>query len=229
MQYRYETTSVEGFVQFLASNILCHGYWFYVTGLVPVGKDPRAVDAKLTEKYSVCLSRQQRARRKLAGMGNVHYLRFGRMWVLLATHGQHRFFEEERSNLRDARRVPIQVGGYSLSVKRGQFLRKKLGEEEPKPDGKYRVRVQIARERYREMRAYFLSIACNRTVENLARELWNVPFEPYAPVRKQLLNLVRVVNEKRLAAGYAPVAPTVLRLRRRIVRPFEALDIDVAA
>ena len=92
MQYRYETTSLVGFVQYLASNLLPHGYWFYVTGRVPEGKDPRAVDRKLIEKYAIGLSRQQRARRKLAGQANLHYIRLGRFWVLLATHGEHAFF-----------------------------------------------------------------------------------------------------------------------------------------
>jgi hypothetical protein len=46
--------------------------------------------------------------------------------------------------------------------------------------------------------------------------------EPYAPVRKQLLNLLRVLNTKRQRAGHPKIPATVLRLRRRIVRPFEA-------
>lgn len=40
MKYRCEATSLEGFVQQLASNILPHGYWHNVTGRVPDGKDP---------------------------------------------------------------------------------------------------------------------------------------------------------------------------------------------
>lgn len=229
MKYRCEATSIEGFVQQLACNYLPHGYWFYVTGRVPDGKDPRPVDEKLISKYGVSLSRQQRARRKLAGFANVHYLRFGNVWVLLASHGRHRLFDEEGHNVRDVRRVPIQVGGYSLSVKRGQFLKKDSTENAPSPDGKLRVRVQLSRERYREFSAYFLGIACHRSAENLAREFWNVPYEPYAPVRKQLLNLLRLVNGRRQTAGYAKMSPSVIRLRRRIVRPFAVLSIDAAA
>src|SRR5207245_637365 len=86
---------------------------------------------------------------------------------------------------------------------------------------KMRVRVQIGRERYRELCAYVLSIACHRSTEDLARELWNVPFEPYAPVRRQLLNLLRLINTKRQSAGHSKVPRTVLRYRREIVRPFQ--------
>jgi hypothetical protein len=116
-----------------------------------------------------------------------------------------------------------------LTVRKGQFLRKEPGEEEATVDGKRRVRVQIARERYRELKAYFLSLACHRSVETLSKELWNIPFEPYAPVRKQLLNLLRVVNSKRDDAGYQKIPTSVLRMRRRIVKPFGIAMSDVAA
>ncbi len=218
--YRHSTCSVEGFVQQLVSNYLPHGFWFYVSGVVPEGKDPMLVDRKLILKYGVDKSRQARARRKQAGFANLHYLRFERYWVLLATHGAHEFFELEARNMRDARRVGIQFQGYSIGVKRGGFVRKNAPGDPPVRDGKYRVRVQIAAKRYREMKAYFVDIATHRSVESLAFELYKVPFEPYAPVRQQMLNILRLVNRARKEAGYELIPPTVLRYRRRIVKPF---------
>ncbi len=53
MEYRYLTTSLEGFVQQLACNILPHGYWFYVRGSIPDGKDPLSIDAKLLDRYGL--------------------------------------------------------------------------------------------------------------------------------------------------------------------------------
>ena len=41
-----------------------------------------------------------------------------------------------------------------------------------------------------------------------------------APVRRQLLTLLRLVNDARKRAGFAAVPTKVLSLRRRIVRPF---------
>ncbi len=220
MKYRYVATSLEGFVQQLATNILPHGYWLYVTGLVPERKMPESVDEKLINKYGIALSRQQRARRKLAGLANLHYLRFGRFWIILATHGKHSFLEEERENLRDARRIPIQIGGYSLSVRRGGYLKKLDDDSDPTPDGKYRVRVQLGRKRYQELCAFFLDRACHRSLETLSRELYCLPVEPYAPVRRQLLNLLRLVNAKRATAGFEKLPTTVLRYKRHIVSPF---------
>lgn len=226
MQYRYETVSLEGFVQYLAANLLPHGYWFYVTGRVPEGKDPRVVDEKLMSKYGVRLSRQQRARRKLAGLANVHYLRLGRLWVLLATHGEHFLFDEERASIKDIRHTPIQVGGYSITVRRGNYVKKGAGAAEAKADGKYRVRVQIARDRLLELKSYFLNIAGHRSVERLSHEFWNIPFEPYAPVRKQFLDLLRSINAKRQAAGFARVPARAFRMKRRIVKPFGVAVAD---
>jgi hypothetical protein len=223
MAYRCEATSVEGFVQQLVC-YLPHGYWFYVTGSVPDGKDPRSVDVKLISKYGIDLSRQARARRKRAGFANLHYLRFDRFFVLLATHGNHRFFEDEADSIRDVRRIPIQFAGYSVSYKKGGHKRKGAQDESTIPDDSWHVRVQIGRERYRDLKGYFLELATNRPAEVLGRELHNLPFEPYAPVRQQLLNILRLVNKTRQSAGRERVPSDVLRFHRRIVRPFEPIE-----
>jgi len=220
MEHRYEIDSREGLVQYLAANLLPHGYWFYVTGRVPDGKDPFRIDAKLIAKYGVALSRQQRARRKLVGLANLQYVRWGRLWILLATHGDHPFFAEGGERVRDVRHCPLQVAGYSLTVRRGGFLKKSPGDERQTPDTKRRVRVQIARERYRDLKADLLELALRRSVEELGRALGGVAFEPYAPIRRQLLNLLRLMNAKRQEAGLAKIPPDVLRYRRRIVKPF---------
>ena len=228
MKYQYEATSLTGFVQYLASNVLPHGYWFYVTGCVPEGKDPQAVDQKLTENYECLLSRQERARRKQTGHANVRYLRFGRLWVLLATKGEHAFFRSE-PRIRDIRRVPLQVGGYSLWVKRGHYLQTDPSTGKAAPDGRYRCRVLIGRDTYRELLAYFENIACHRSVETLRRELLAIPFEPYAPVRRQLLNILRQVNQRRRAAGYSKLDNSAIRYHRQPVKPFERLLLETAA
>jgi hypothetical protein len=229
MDYRYCATSVNGFIQQLSSNYLPHGYWFYVSGVVPEGKSVENIDRKLLTKYGINISRQSRARRKQAGLSNLHYLRFERFFLLLATHGKHCFFDEEGEAIRDVRRVPIKFQGYSVSVKRGQYLAKLDPDEPALPDGKYRVRVQIGRETYRDLKAYLLDLATHRSAETLGREFYNAPFEPYAPVRQQMLNLLRLVNKKRKEAGYELLSPTVLRYQRRIVRPFEAEEVVAAA
>lgn len=210
MTYRCGASSVEGFVQQLAISYIGHGYWFYVTGIVPERKDPRRVDEKLLEQYDAGISKWARARRKRAGLANVHYIRHGRFFVLIASRGEHRFFQDE-PNHKDVRRDAIRFGGYSIGYRLGV-------------DRRWHPSVRIHPEEYRKLKGYLLNIACHRSVENLTREFRRIRFEPYAPVRRQLLNLLRAVNRLREAAGFEPVPVSALRLRRRVVRPFRDAD-----
>ena len=187
------------------------------------------MDAKLLAKYGIGLSRQSRARRKRVGIANVHYLRFERFFVLLATHGHHPFYDHEGDNIRDVRRVPIKFAGYSISVKKGGYKKKASPGSRAIRDDKWRVRVQIGQEHYRNLKAYYLDVAIRRSAEQLGREFYNLPYEPYAPVRQQLLNALRLVNKDRKTAGLESVGPKVLRYQRRIVRPFDPVETDVAA
>ena len=135
--YKYETTSVTGFVQRIATCLLRHGYVHYVQGRVGEGKDPRAIDKKLLEKYDVVQSEWSRARRKEKGLANLQYVRFDRTWVLMATEGSHPMKSAEQSQLRDIREAPIQIEGYSIYLKRGDFKKKRTKEEAPVRDDKF--------------------------------------------------------------------------------------------
>jgi hypothetical protein len=211
MEYRCEAASVEGFVQQLAASYLPNGYWFYVAGWVPARKDPRAVDAKLIARYGVGISKWERARRKRAGSASVQYLRYGRFFLLLATHGRHTFFEQEAAAIRDARRVPIRFHGYSISHRGGH------------------AHVRIEQREYNRLKAYFLELAVRRTVEGLIGEFGRILFEPYAPIRRQLLAIWRAVNEARRTSGLAPVPKCAVRLRRHVVPTYMAAESADAA
>jgi hypothetical protein len=202
--YHCETPSLAGFIQQLAVSYLGNGYFFYVTGHVREGKDVKAVDAKLIERYQVDISKWARARKKGSGQANIQYLRHGRFFVLLATHGEHRFFQEEGELVKDARRVPVKHGSYSVSHRGGH------------------PHVRIEQGEYNRLKAYLVGLAAHRSAESLRSEFLHLPFEPYAPVRRQLLNIHRAVNRARKAAGYDTLGYECLRLRRRIVRPFAA-------
>lgn len=221
MQYQYEATSRTGFIQQIAVGYVRHGYFFFVQGRVPEGKDPRATDRKLLERYEIASSKKRRYRRKLRGEANLQYVRFGREWVMLATKGEHEWFDAEEGNIKDLRRQPLRVLGYSVSVVRGQYLKREAKGVPGARDGKLRVRVQIERERYAEIRAELLELARSRAPEWFGRRFWNIGFEPYAPVRKQLLELLREVNDARRAAGLSVIPHSVIRYHRQPVKPFE--------
>lgn len=220
MKYRCEATSKIGFIQQLACNYLTHGYFFYVSGWIPPGKDPRRVDEKLLSKYGIAISRQSRARRKQAGFANLHYIRYRQFFLMLATHGRHSFFEEEKAKLRDARRTPIFFSNYSISVKQDSVDRR-LNLTSKR---RWRVRVQIVRSRYLELKAYFVWLATRSSSEILYAQFHGLPFEPYAPIRQQFLNILRLVNRARESAGLGRLSAQAFRFRRKIVKPFENLE-----
>lgn len=204
--YRCVAASAAGFVQQLAVSYIGNGYWFYVTGYIPPRKDPTATDRKLIDHYGIAISKWARARRKRLDLANVHYLRRDRFFVLLASKGEHRFFEEEKSH-RDVRRDSIRFQDYSIGYKR---------------DGKgaWHPSVRIHPKSYRDIKAYFLDLAAKRSVAEFVFELNRLPIEPYAPVRVQLLCILRALNAARGQAGLDPVPRSALRLRRRPVIVF---------
>lgn len=215
MSYRWEVTSVVGFVQQIACAYLRHGYWWYVTGMIPEHKDARIVDRKLVAKYEIDASEWRRARNKQRGRANMQYLRHDRFFVLFATQGEHEFYREEAGQVRCIRKVPLRYAGYSLSYRPGGRTRK--GERDPR----WHAHVQMDRERYLEMKAWFEQYATRRKADWLSECLSQIPYEPYAPVRRQKLNILRSVNRRRKAAGLDQIPASVLRTRRRVVKPFE--------
>ncbi len=212
--YRCEAATLEGFIQQLAVSYITHGYYFYVCGNVPDGKDPAKVDSKLMEKYSIKMSKSSRYRRKALGQASVQYLRFQRFFVLLATHGNHKFFAAqdeggEGDRILDLRRTPIRFAGYSVSARR------RTGDGE-----KLVAHVRIDQKRYLEMRDTLADLATKRPTEWLENQFRYLPFEPYAPIRRQTITMFRRVNEARQQAGLQPIESSCLRMRRRVVQPF---------
>lgn len=198
-------------MQQVATRYLTNGYWRYVSGCIRASKDPSRVDAKFIEKYDLACSRWARAKRKQNGFANVQYIRHERFFVLMATVGRHDLLTlEEGPRIRDARSTPIKYAGYSIGYRRDSV-----------DPGRWRASVSIDRGRYGELKAHMLELAIHRSVDALVEELWRLPFEPYAPVRRQLFNMLRAMNAKRRLAGYEEVPwERAVRMRRRQVRVF---------
>lgn len=207
MMYRHVAASENAFVQQLAVAYVNHGYWYYVKGIIPPHKEASAVDEKLIEKYDIAISKWARARRKKQGLANMHYMRYQQFFVLIATRGEHVFFGEEAANIKDIRREPLRFAGYSISFRRGV-------------DRKWHASVRIHPTQYNLIKDYYVDIATRRSLEQIRKELELIPFEPYAAVRRQILNVLRAINRARQKAGFEPVPISALRLRRQIVRPF---------
>jgi hypothetical protein len=62
---------------------------------------------------------------------------------------------------------------------------------------KWHASVRINSEQYNVIKGYFLDVCAHRSVEQIRKELQMMPFEPYAPVRRQMLNILRAMNRRR--------------------------------
>ena len=205
-RYRYEATTVEGFVQQLAVCYFRNRYWFYVLGEVPDGKDPIRVDEKLLTRYAVEQSKWAKARARKRGLAKVQYLRYRTTFMIVSTEGSHPFFEDEKANIKDARERPVKFYGYSIGYKDGHPF------------------VRIATAQYKELVEAFLDAALTSSGETLAARFKALPFKPYGPVKVQLRRLLRRVNEVRRTAGLSRIDAGVLRTKRRAIRPFAPAD-----
>lgn len=208
MAYRCEAVSIEGFVQQLACNLVNRGYWFYTVARIPTEKNSLAVDEKLVDRYGLEMTKWARARRRRSGWASVAYLRYEHSFVLIATQGEHPIFQLE-GEIRDIRREPILFCGYSIGCGKGS-------------DGRYHSSVKIHSDAFNELLAYFLNLAVHRSAEELGSLFSEIRFIPFARVRRQLLRLLREVNEARRKAGFSPVPISALNLRRRIYKVFQA-------
>jgi hypothetical protein len=229
----------------LATHYLPHGYRFFVQGSVKPGRDLAAFDALMESKFRYSLSRSGRNRRKNArgpdgqrlGLGNVHYIRFDRSWVLLATKGTHRFFDEHTKRdpwghvqevyFRDVHRDPIFLDGYSLRVAKGGYLARYKWPDasQAQRDTRQRVRVRIAEETFRTLKADLIARAASGrwSARELEALVWNLPFLPFAPVREQFRALVRWMNRARKARGFSDLLDPRRCVRRKIA-PISAFE-----
>ena len=183
--YRYEASSNDGFIQQLVRYINA-GHFFYVTGLVSEKKDVTSVDQKLLARYDIAMPRWQRSRRKQAGIASVHYLRFERFFILIATHGHHRFFEEhDAKQIQDCRRNGIKFENYSIRYRYSEHTKK------------WHTLVRLDAETYKNLKAYLTDLATKRSKTELEEVFNSVWVQPYRPVREQLLAILREVNRKR--------------------------------
>ena len=114
--YRCEFPDACQFMRHLRVHCIARGYRFYVTGIIPAHKDPAKTDQKIISQYGIDISKWARGRRKKRGLANVHYLRHGHFFILIANRGTHPIFANE-SLLEDIRRKPIRCFGHSIAAK----------------------------------------------------------------------------------------------------------------
>ncbi len=206
MRYQWEARSVSGFVQQLAVGYVARGYRFYVFCKIPPDKDVASIDRKLIERYGLAISKWTRARHRRQGRAAVQYLRLDRAFVIIATHGEHPFFQEEKG-WKDIRTTPLLIGGYRISSRKGS-------------DDRYHASVRLTHSELKRFQKRVHRIGLTKDVDRLSRFFRHLRYEPYAPIRRQLLKVFMKMNSQRKAAGLEPGPITVLRMLRRPLSPF---------
>ncbi len=99
------------------------------------------------------------------------------------------------------------MGGYSISFRRDGRPLSGRGET-------FRVHVRIEAERFKELLAEFEHYACRMSADRLAAKLYELPFQGYAPVRRQLCSLLRAINRKRKSVGLGTLPNETLFFHR---------------
>lgn len=186
MAYTYLVRDPHRLVQYLANNLLKHGYWFYVAMWLPEHKDPVLVDAKLSLLYETFHPKEKVGRRRKAGHAAVKYVRCDRLCLLIATRGRSPFFEREA--FQDIRQAPLHVAGYSVGVNR---------ESE-------KVSVRLHRECQRRLKREFTERAA-WDLRWWQRFLRSFPWLSFGGVQDNAHALVRHLNDCRKALRLPPV------------------------
>jgi hypothetical protein len=206
-KYQYLTTSPEGFVQRIAVNLLPHGYWFYVMSTIPNHKDAQIVDANLLYRFNVPSTAWSRTQDKLNNVARIHYLRYERTIILIATHGEHTFYKHHhKDQIKDVRIKAIQFGDYAIKFRNGH------------------ASVKINLLGYQRLKAEYLGMALRNSAEWWDWRFRNFPYPSYAPVRRQAFNIWRQVNRARKVAGKPLIDKDCIRIKRLIVKPFGGKD-----
>lgn len=205
----YLCCSIDSLVQFLAINLLPHGYLFYMHGKIPADKDPVMVDQKLTFLYDTQVNGKARQKRKANkddrgfGIANVRYLRVDREFVLIATHGRHVFYEREKSRIKDIRECPLKLGGYSVSYR--FYQRMNAGK------GRWKSSVRMTMKEYKAWKAKMVFLATKIEPQGWwAKYFWGMPFREWGGVTKQRYDLLRAVNRERRSNGKSYLDPAVV-------------------
>ncbi|MDZ4849706.1 MAG: hypothetical protein SGI77_10455 [Pirellulaceae bacterium] len=100
-------------------------------------------------------------------------------------------------------------------------------QESGRASSRFCAHVRIENKTYVQLKEYFESLAPHRSAENLGAEFRSLPYARYAPIRRQLLILARMVNKHRKPHGFEPIQTSMLGLRRTPVKVYESVETEV--
>ena len=159
----------------------------------------------------------RRKSRVRAGHANVHYLRYGRFYVLISTHGKkvggkpEKLFLDHATTIRDIRRNALTFGPYSVRYTCSEI------------DKRWKVNIRLKREAYQELLAELLQCSVRdrfRDTGAVEERVRSLRLAWYRPVRAQVFRIVQEVNRRRRYRGFEPVSATCIPKMRRPPKVF---------
>ena len=159
---------------------LRYGYVRYAVRYIPDDKELEQVDTKILKAYSVTFHRTTRANRRKKGLGNVVYIRYKQMFILLADEGKHESFD--RIKWLTFRTQPLHFQGYSVGIKAN------------KPN------IIVEPKRWKAIKKKAFAIALHDH-EKVVRHFQQISPFTFAGITNQKWKLFLVVNKKRKRAG----------------------------
>jgi hypothetical protein len=228
-KYDCEMQTVEEFVGRI-QRLVSRGYYFAYVGYLKPPKEPSKLDAKMAELWKLNKPEWQRAARNRGGESSVHYVRFGRRYVLLSTHGwanqkgrrQRRRPAEPRQSGRFFHEYP---GFLDLKDKGLKLFGYNIKSTWSVKEGRRKTFVSLNRKTYRLMKASLLRKATRpryRSREAMEAVFWHLPVQWYGPVQGQMRTIVGATNRVRRRAGSSQLRITkCVRRTLRPLRPFQ--------
>lgn len=182
--HKYQCQSWQGLIQML-TYLISRGYYYYCITEFPEQKRERwtAIDSKLIDRYSVDLSKWQRARRKKDGRANYYYLRWESISLVLHTSG-----ELDRNLWGD---IFCDVRKRPILLKISRLIEFIIAIEECQ--AKRHVFVRLSKETYTGLKAHMHEIAKTRNVWLMAEEIKRLNGLPAYSL---------VIRQKRQLAAY---------------------------
>jgi len=208
--YPCEVQNVAALLQQVGVHYVGRGYFFYVQGCIPEHKNPGKTDEKIVRQYGLDVSKWNNYRKRQRGEASVQYVRFRHHFLILATWGEHSFFAQEKNLIRDVRRVPIKIAGYSIGYRTTRF-----GP---------RVTVRLEEWHFQTLKDLFLEQAKIENATTLETQLQSFQFVFYAPVCRQVSQIIRAVNQQRKIAGLDLVDPARIFQPRRSQKIFKITE-----
>jgi hypothetical protein len=217
MAYHCVARNTDEFLHQL-TRLVGNGHYFYFSHLLDDQHDPTRLDQKIVDQWKLDVPYWKRTAKYRRGLPSIHYLRYGRFYVLLASKGRldgesHPFFVEYP--LMDIRRHSLHCFGYGVRYALSRAT------------GKRQIFVRLEKEARQHLRTDLVRKCTSQRYgsrDALEEEVRTLPYQWYQPVRTQLKTILREVNKVRRRSGLSQIRFDCVPDRMRPPQRFSCAD-----